>query len=332
MKTKSCLLTLAVAVMINTTACMGADGAFADTSKDKTKILTVECELGSESVPYKEYRYFYMNNKKDLYGADAETDGEMTAKIRGLTEDNIRLFHAVNLAAGKHGAKLNKEEKQSVENYTKSYRKESGLDDSEYKAMLEQHFITDSFFEALFENSLLSDKLFEKLIEESVIPGNDKVADEIFETDEILCLKEIFIRHNGGETVGIAKTRAEEVYEKLIETGDFEALMEEYSDYNAEQLPPEHGYYTAEYDAIEPVWKAACDLAEGEYSAVVESAYGFHIIMRCEKDAEYMRENRDGIILMYQQSEYTEYILGIADQLTLTYTKQGEELDLNAME
>ena len=331
MKLKITAALLAALSMLTVASCGKSSYKFASTEKDEQIVAQIKSDDSSEDVRYEEFRYFFMNNKRDLYGSEAVLDGDMVNNIKQHTENNIRKHHAVKFAAKMHGVEFTEEEEKENNEYTAKYRESQNLTDDSYALLLEQHYTTDFFFSDLNRTKLLSDKLYTRLSENGVLPSADHIANSVFTTDEILCIGEIFVNHNGGETIPIARTRAEEALEKLNSGISFNDVMVEYSDYETDMNIVEHGRYTAEYDALEPVWKAAKELSDGEYSAVVESAYGFHIVMRLPKDKAYMQETRSDIVDMYRMSEFNRYLEDLSSKLAITYTDQGNNIDLANM-
>jgi len=309
-------------------SCSAGSGAFASTAEEKKEILTVSMDGEKESVPYEEYRFFFMKNKSDLYGADAVLDSEMTEKLKALTEENIKKHYTVLFAFDKHDAKLSKDDKANINDYTDYFRKQNGLtEDDAYSLYLSQNYITDRFLTEYYKYGVMTDRLLEKLIEDGTIPSTETVINEKFKSDEIICIKEIFINHNGGDSVEIARAEADKIVERLKAGESFEALMESESEYAPEQCPTEHGYYTCEYDSMEEIWEAAIAVTEGEYTVAIEAADGFHIIKRCEKDYDYMKENQKSIVEMYQLAEGNKYLFGLMDTVSIEYNDYGKELN-----
>ncbi len=309
-------------------SCSAGNGAFASTAEEKKDVVTVTYNGESESVPYEEYRFFFMKNKAELYGADAVLDDKMTAELRAMTEENIKQHYTVEFAFDKHDAELTKEDKANINDYTDYFRKQNGLtDDDAYKLYLEQNYITDRFLTDYYEYGLKTDSLLEKLIEDGTVPSYDTIINEAFKTDKIICIKEIFINHTGGETVEVARAEAERILGLLKDGANFEELMETESEYDPAQCPPEHGYYTAEYDALDEIWSAATAIAEGDHTVVIEAADGFHIIKRCAKDQDYMAEHKKEIADMYRIAEGNRYLFGLMSEVELSYTSHGESID-----
>ncbi len=322
MKLKALTAGMLAALLLFGTACSSSAGDLSSTADDRKIVMTV----GGEKVEYQEFRYYYLNNKRDLFGADAKLDADQVSELKALSEANAKQRHGLVLFAEKYKAKLTEEAVDYAEKTVEDFRASMG-DDETYLIALEEHHLTHELFSDITLENQLPYAILEKMIEKGDIPSGDAAIDAVLASDDIICIKEIFISNNTPETKEIVRERAEEAHAKLMEGGEFEQLMKEYSDYSEENLPTEHGYYTMKYDALDEIWDVAVTLAPGEHSIVVESAYGFHIIKRCEKDPAYMNEKREEIFESYTYARFSEMFEAFSKDLEVKYTSYGEGLD-----
>ena len=79
------------------------------------------------------------------------------------------------------------------------------------------------------------------------------------------------------------------------------------------------------------MWAEVEKLSPGEHGGVLESTYGFHIVMKCEKDAAYMAEHREELYDIYSHSKFYERFYALYDTLTVTMTGYGEKLDFRGL-
>ncbi len=298
---------------------------FSPTENDKKIVMSV----GESEVEYQEFRYYFLNNKRDMIGEGATSTDEQTEKILTLTENNVRSRHGLLLFAKEYGVSVTKDDKKAAEDYAKEYRTENFSSDEEYLLALEANYMTNDLFIKLQSESGLAYKVLEGMMENGEIATDDADIDAAFMSDEIVCLKEIFVKYDSASEKAEANRRAEEALSRLMNGEEFEALMGEYSDYSASSLPPEHGYYTMKYDVLDVIWENAVKLAEGEHSYVIESEYGFHIIKRYPKDYDYMEKKRTEIYENYTYSKFYEKFYPFAEALTVEYTEFGKALSLD---
>ena len=129
------------------------------------------------------------------------------------------------------------------------------------------------------------------------------------------------------ETVAQKRELAEDLLWRLRDSSDpialFRELADEYSEDPGHQTNPE-GYTFTQGTMVESFDAAARALGENEYSDVVESEYGFHIILRRPLDvAEAVEAVR---------SEYFDvFFLAEVDQAELKLTPAAEQIDVAAV-
>lgn len=318
---KTAALLLGAAILATSLTACGEGNPLKSSTTDKKVVMTV----GGDNVKYEEYRYFYLNNKRDLYGEGAELTADEEANIRELTETNVTDRHVLSLLAKDYGVKLTSDDKQRAQAYVDTFRTTCG-DTEAYKNQLKNQYLNEPFFIELTNDTTIAYALLDEMAKQGGIAVSEADYEEAIKTDEVLCLKEIYITYPSEELKDWAKSRAEEVMAKLKAGGNFEELMTEYSNYNGEDLPPEHGYYTMEYDALEEVWNAAKDLKEGEYSGIVETAFGYHIIKRAAKDKDYIETIHDELYEIFRQSRFYEKFYEYREGIEVSYTSFGEGL------
>lgn len=314
------------AVLISAVSCGTVKNPLRPTAEDKKIVMRV----GGEDVEYQEFRYFFLNNKRDSFGANAVLSDEELNEVISLTEENSCQRHALVKMADKYGAKLTGDAKKAADEYVKESIAGFGSDEA-YLIALDEQYLTDYLFREMTKEAGLPYLVLDKMKESGAIIEDGEDFDSVLAGDEIICIKEIYLTYTSEETKEIVRKRAEEALGKLMAGAAFEDMMREYSDYNEAELPPEHGYYTMKFDALDAVYDAAVGLAVGEHSYVVESEYGFHIIKRCEKDPEYMETIRDEIYENYTYAKFSEEFESIVDSMDVVYTEYGAGLDFAAI-
>lgn len=321
------LLIVAVAC-ISLASCNDSSIRFEPTVEDKKVVMRV----GGKDVQYQEYRYYVLNNKRDSF-EDVETlSEEQVQEITSLTEENASYSKAIEIMAEKYGATLSNDDVASIEVIIAEYRAtHCQNDDATYKMALEEQFMTDYLFRKLQQNNTLAYRTIEKMQEIGAIKTDDATIDALMASDELLCIKEIYVNYNTEETKVYAKNHAENALESLNGGMSFADAMRRYSSYSEATMSPEHGYYTTEYEMPEYIWNAAISLAEGEHSVVIESDLGYHIVMRCAKDTAHMEEIREDIAARYSSAMYTKELYETMASLAVEYTDYGKTIDINAM-
>ncbi len=316
---------LTAIIGIAAVSCGGGSSDFTPSASDKKVVMTV----GGKDVQYQEFRYYFLNNKRDSFEDVEELTEEHIETLLELTEDNARYSKAIELMAEKYGAKLSDNDLSAIEAYIAEYRAtECYNNDDTYRMAIEAQYMTDWLFRMLQKNNMLAYRTIECMRNSGAIKTDDATIDALLSSNDLLCIKEIYIGYNTEETKAIARTRAEKAHKALTYGEDFAEVMRDYSDYNEASMSPEHGYYTTEYEIPEYIWATAISIAEGEYSSIIESPYGYHIVMRAEKDTAYMNTIRKDIQERYASAMYTKELYAIMNTLEVEYTSYGETLEL----
>ena len=327
LKLTAALILIAVTIAF-LPACSNSSDRFAPTKTDKQTVMTV----GGREVEYQEFRYYFLNNKRERFGAGAELTQEQIDELLRLTEENAKNRHGLLLLAERYGTGVTESDTAEADTYVERYRTEFFSSDEDYLLALADNYMTDDLFRSLQSENLLPYSVLAKMKETGDIDLSDEAMDAAFRSDSILCLKEIYVSKSAFESSEEARNRAEEAHANLMVGAAFEDMMLKYSSYDRASLPPEHGYYTMKYDALDVIWDTAAELAEGEYSYVIESEYGFHIVMKAPKDFEYMESIRDTIVENYSYAKFGEIFYTFAESLAVEYTEFGAALDFSSIE
>jgi peptidyl-prolyl cis-trans isomerase C len=111
---------------------------------------------------------------------------------------------------------------------------------------------------------------------------------EKFIQPESLRARHILIKVDpkGGETAKAeARKKIEEIQKKLKEGGDFEGLAKEFSEDSSRDRGGDLGYFT-KGRMVKPFDEAAFSLKVGEVSPIVETIYGYHLILVLDRKPE----------------------------------------------
>jgi hypothetical protein len=212
-------------------------------------------------------------------------------------------------------------------------------------AFVNDYYGSRANYEYILKTNILHNLIFTELYGE----GAEDITDQQIEenADDYIQAKQILVEtvdENGDPLDDISKiakmARAQEVLTKLNSyTGDdlegyFDQLMEEYNDDDGSQYYPA-GYLFTDGDMVEEFYEAAKALKVGEISGIVESSYGYHIILR-------LPLNRDSIPINYARYGvsytlkyivanrlFTEVFNGWVEENDVTYTPFYDGIDLS---
>jgi peptidyl-prolyl cis-trans isomerase C len=165
----------------------------------------------------------------------------------------------------------------------KAYEKaltDMGLTEAELKSRIEKEQSIRQWIEKNF-----SDKI---TISEEEMKAYYDGHPEMFIQPESVRARHILIKvdpKGGDKEKAAARKKIEEIQKKLKNGGDFEALAKEFSDDPSRDRGGDLGYFT-KGRMVKPFEEAAFSLQVGQVSGIVETTYGYHLIMVVDRKPE----------------------------------------------
>ena len=142
---------LALALTLGASMLLGGCGDKLASSGEEKKVVM---QVGGEDVEYQEFRYYFMNNKRELYGEDAVLDSEQLDHLMYLVEENIKNRHTLLMLADEYDVDLSDEEEDAIESYVEDYREGFEDDDAYLDALHEQYITHELFYDLASESTL----------------------------------------------------------------------------------------------------------------------------------------------------------------------------------
>lgn len=226
------------------------------------------------------YRYYY-RSMLDEYNDEATARAEAVELLRS---------HVVILRfAEQYGVTLTQEELDEIDSQLRSAKGRN----EDFAERLEEQHITEELYPELCRHDSLRQKLMAHLREQAFAVTEERMRTVIAE--EFICARHIFF----DSTVDGAADAAAQAAQELDAGASFDELFIEYmgQDYSQEPYLFGRGYMVEEFDA------AARDLAIGQVSGAVSTAYGWHIIQRLPLDDAYIEQNLAAITEEYVQTQ-----------------------------
>ena len=256
---------------------------------------------------------------------------------------------AIEGFAEKNGITLNEEDEAAIEEQRQEHIASmgEGATAEDFDAQLESLYLTRDYYERI----LRQNRLYQKMLSELYGENGEKVSEE----DAVRYLEEngyvsavhillgttdskTFAELTDGEKAE-KKAQAEALIEELRTVEDeedrhalFLSRMEELSEDTGKALYPDGYTYTAGTMVTE-FEDAVNALEEFEVSDVVETDYGYHIIMRLplspDRVVEYSGENTAlNARSLYANQEYGRQLQAYADSLALNWKNDCSAPDL----
>ena len=286
--------------------------------------MVVATVNGSE-VTWMEYYYwldYYTNYAVAYVGQYGLTISDWNANDLSLTETNAEVIalsaktaviqdHVIQTKAAELGIEFDEEDKAELaELFDMNADSIVGDGDGAATEQEKADFLTyldeavhidQTYFESLVSVSLLSEKIFEEQYGELGAKYSDEETLAFAEDNDVLAAKHILLATIDTETrealsdeeIAEKHQRAEDLYAELSALVDdaealearFDELTAEYTDDTGYAAYPD-GYVFGAGEMVQEFEDAVRAMEIGDLSEIVESDYGYHIILRIPVDPD----------------------------------------------
>lgn len=297
--------------------------------------LTVVGKVGDYEVYYDELRYFVMNYKTQVldskYGdisGDPEKIAEYEAELMEYVGAAITRNYAVMLLCDGFSVDYEAETiLEQVDLYVDETIEEAG-GKKEYKKQLDSLFLTDRFYRIYLQMNYAERELKYVFADDfGFIPGTDDEIKEYMNSDDFICTRHICVLKDDSAPAAV-KAKIEMIYDELEGGALFEDLIGMYSE---DYQDTGNGYYFTYGEMDKNYEEAAFELDEYEYSEIIETSYGYYIIMKCEKDEEYMDDHFADLKNQIQYALTYNKVSEQQEKLSFALNDYGLSLDLYGM-
>ena len=361
-------LALALVLMMSLAACGGAmsegsrtDGIFYEAtgvSPDAVLMRVDGVDVNAESYFYQLYNM--VSNIVMYCGADGfdgdSGDGRTFAELcREYTMQSVKEIAVVETLAKENGLTLNAEQLAQLEEEIAAYEGEYGEFGFRYMGITRETM--EELYKAFGCYDLLNESVY---VEGSALAPTEEdllaYAEEsgLMKADHILLMT---MDINTGAALDEAAkqaqyAKAEEILAQLQAAEDLETLFAELGDAFSEdtgRIAYPEGYVFGEGEMVIEFENAAKELAVGEISGIVESTYGYHILLRKALSAEeiladgnyfssVLKKSTDGAKVEYSdifnekvaQLDLGAFYTAVSDARDTLYTEYLAEQEANA--
>ncbi|MBR6259377.1 MAG: peptidylprolyl isomerase [Oscillospiraceae bacterium] len=278
-----------------------------------------------------------------------EYDVTYSEYILGRAAAMMRYYKSIEVNAAAKGIKLSTEDADYVESTMTEYKKTFDGDE-EYEADIETRFGNEELYRYMMEMSQLYSNMFESVYGENGEKLPDDELQAAIEEKDYMMAKHILIKTTDEDGNPLSDEEKAEKYaqmEKILAALDeldtqeekikkFNALMGEYSE-DTGMLSFPKGYLFTTGQPVPEFEEAVRGLEEYEYSGIVESAFGYHIIMRMPVDPdatpmEYSQYAAYGIAYplraLVAEEKFSDAVTEMALELPLETTDNYDTIDL----
>ena len=153
------------------------------------------------------------------------------------------------------------------------------------------------------------------MLQNGDILSEESALREMIASDAYIRVKQIIIAADNGNTPEENRKLAESICQKLQNGADFDAMIDQYGE-DLFMFNNDDGYYICRGNRYEAFEEAAFSLQVGEFSDVVETDAGFSILMRYEKEADYLSSHFDDLCQEYFDAAYNALLQAHLETLT----------------
>lgn len=322
----------------------GIDPQAAALTVDGTEIpIELYCYWIAYNCSGLEYNLGMMNSMYGLYAELFNEDGTMkwdmpldndltiAQMVKDKSVDSALFYATVENMAKEHGVVLTEDDEATLAKSKEAAVEEMGGQE-EFKTYLDQLGITEASFDRMAADNQLFNGLSALVLQEGspLYLEDAGYADYAMYADHIL-LTTVDSTTNqplSEEEIAKKKQTAEDLLSQLQSAQDMPALFaqlaDEYSEDPGRKASP-NGYIFQSGEFVAPFEEAVKTLEPGQLSGLVESDYGFHIILR--KDlTEGLAENADKKAQL-ASIHLSSLVQAQADKAKVEYSEEMESID-----
>jgi len=327
-----CLLTAALC------ACSGTAGVYASPNARRTV-----AKVGDEKIRYDVLYYVAMtrlDELKETYGENVLQDPARRAEYEAYVWDHLldrdvalrslAAEYGLDVTKGDVGDAVDADIKQIIES-------EYGGDTDAYVAALDEMYLTDRYLRVLIgTEEHLPSALIVAMLDAGKLDGTDATAEALIASDALLRTYHVFISRSGnGYDEATNRAHAEEIRAEVAAGATPEERLAamraaiggpyngDYSDTTGSGLYFAVGEFDAAYESAALALDENCGVSE-----VLETTAGFYVILRCPKDADYIRAHFQNLKEKFYFIRLNEMVEERLAALTLEKTSLGRRLDL----
>ena len=281
-------------------------------------------------IPYDYYFYFQQLYKYYFDRGDDEywtANPEMETRVRTQYVQELLRYCVLEEYCRENGLALTEAEVKALMDdaaeYLSGFGSVQALDDA-----LKANHMNRFTYRYLTLCEEYSNRVNRSLKETGKILTDEAAIRSYLDTDAFIHCKHILIANDAGENPEDNRAKAEEVLARLQNGEDFDALCAEVGEDPGMVSNPD-GYYFFKGEMEEHFEAASFALSEGELSGVVESSFGFHVILRCEKDPAYLDANLSDIASTYANLAYNQFMDGECAKWNVTRCPEYDTYEQN---
>ena len=263
---------------------------------------SLEYNLGMYNSLYGTYGELFDENGALDWNAAFQGEVTLGQYAKSQAEEAVRFYANIENMAQAHGVALTEADRAAMDETVAEVVEQLGSEEA-FQNNLDQMGISRETYDRISSTTYLFDHLVDLVLDESselFLPLESYGQYAAYADHILLATKDLTTYTDlDEEAVSAKRAKAEELLAQLQNAEDVQALFTELADANSEdtgRAANPDGYVFGKGEMVEAFEDAAFSLQPGEISGIVESDYGYHIILRkdlaqkLEQDTEKRRE------------------------------------------
>lgn len=295
-------------------------------------------------IPYDEYRYMY-KYFETYYGMNEEFWEQYPddfAAFKDVLRDNLINNNFGIIMADMYDISLTEEDEAAIDDYLQQ-EKDLFETEEEYEQALEQAGITEDLLVRMITQSVTSERVFLDLYggDDPLLLGTDDEIKQDIHDNYVRVYHLLISYDHYADTEGYEDYTDDELKEAALELAN-ESLAQlqngEADIYELAQtigddpgmVDNEAGYLFTYGEMVEPFEEASFALEVGEMSGLVETDYGWHIILRLEQD-DYVEENFDAVKEQYINKVFNDHVDEVLMNAEIEYSDLYDKISYDSI-
>ena len=251
---------------------------------------SLEYNLGMYNSLYGTYGELFDENGALDWNAAFQGEVTLGQYSKSQAEEAVRFYANIENMAQAHGVALTEADRAAMDGTVAEVVEQLGSEEA-FQNNLDQMGISRETYDRISSTTYLFDHLVDLVLDESselFLPLESYGQYAAYADHILLATKDLTTYTDlDEEAVSAKRAKAEELLAQLQNAEDVQALFQELADANSEdtgRAANPDGYVFGRGEMVEAFEDAAFSLQPGEISGIVESDYGYHIILRLPLD------------------------------------------------
>ena len=288
---------------------------------------SLEYNLGMYNSLYGTYGELFDENGALDWNAAFQGEVTLGQYAKSQAEEAVRFYANIENMAQAQGVALTEADRAAMDETVAEGVEQLGSEEA-FQNNLDQMGISRETYDRISSTTYLFDHLVDLVLDESselFLPLESYGQYAAYADHILLATKDLTTYTDlDEEAVSAKRAKAEELLAQLQNAEDVQALFTELADANSEdtgRAANPDGYVFGKGEMVEAFEDAAFSLQPGEISGIVESDYGYHIILRkdlaqkleqdTEKRRELAEEHLNSILRGRSEVVYSDKITGL---------------------